>query len=470
MTESENEPALLAGALESWTPIDLAVAGAEPPEPPTIASLIYPGRVHVLSGEPGSLKSFTALAVMADQVRAGRTVAYIDLENGPGETRSRLSALGLTDEEISAAVLYLRPTEPLTPGRQLAAFLALLEARNPSLVTIDGYTGSLALCGGDPNSSIDIERHHRTVVEPLRSTGAAILLIDALVKNRESRGRFSIGSERKIAVADVHLGFSVVLPLRRGGRGIVRLAVHKDRPGYLASPRAGDIHFESSDAGARLTWALEAVANPAEGEQASGFRPTVLMDRVLAFLAGQTDPVSQRLLVSSVSGKTDYLLSAIELLFREGQIREERGAHGARLYSLAGSRPLPDLSPASSEDLSPDLSPPRRLVQAEATTSPHLSPTSPLVVPSSSPPSPHPLQGGRGRGERSSSQIKSSRRARIRALRPSALTAGPRRRSSSRKSRRLRSRSPATPATRSGSTSNTPRSTSPRPSTTAWRA
>ena len=167
-------------------------------------------------------------------MRAGRSVVYIDLENGPHEILTRLLALGLTTDEIDGHFLYVAPTVPIARWRDDVR--ELIEKREPSLVVIDSYTGSLALNDCDPDRAVDVERHARDVLAPLRASGAAVVLIDHVVKNREARGRYSIASERKVGIADVHLGFEVVVPFSRGRRGAVKLVTHKDRHGWMRRP------------------------------------------------------------------------------------------------------------------------------------------------------------------------------------------------------------------------------------------
>lgn len=396
MTGMRDDPEPAVRMPHSWRPVDLAAVAAAPPEPPTIAGLVYPGRVHVWSGEPESLKSLTAAAVSVDLARAGATVVYIDLENGPRETYARLRALGLTPDELRQ-IIYLAPTEPLTRGSVSADVQALLADRQPSLVIVDGYTGSLALHGCHPNESAEIERHHRTVIGPLRSSGAAIVILDHLVKNRDNRGKFTIGSERKIGVADVHLTFAVKLALHRGGNGLVHLDVHKDRPGYLHRPRAAEIRYTSSATGEEITYTIEPAShNPAA---ATHFRPTILMGRVLDRLEHEPDPIPRSVLESSVAGKTDTVRLAIDTLVIEGHIDEQSGPRGARLYSLPAGRPRPDLAPPTSPPggATSPLAAPHE--QAESATSPHLAPTSPHENGATSPRRPSPSRGGDVRGE-----------------------------------------------------------------------
>src|SRR5207253_1001079 len=68
----------VSDAAHSWEPIDLLAVGAEPPEPPTIGGIAYPGRRHVWSGEPEALKTWLVLCVAAEEIRSGRGVLLID--------------------------------------------------------------------------------------------------------------------------------------------------------------------------------------------------------------------------------------------------------------------------------------------------------------------------------------------------------------------------------------------------------
>jgi len=339
----------------SWKPIDLVVAGAAPPEPPTISEIVYPERVHVWSGEPETLKSLVAMVVGLVQARLEQSVMYVDLENGPRETTSRLRALGALDEEL-ARILYFTPSEPLATDI-LAETLELIEKHKPSVCFIDSYTGSLAIHGCDPNSAIDVERHHQTVVNPLRSHGAAIVLLDHLVKNRENRGRYSIGSERKIGVAEVHLSFDLIVPLSRGGRGIVKLVTHKDRPGYLHRPKAAEVEFES-DAEGQLSWEFTKVVTPIDPVVSGAWRPTELMDRISRFLEHQEDEVSAATIEDNVYGKAEFKRKAINFMVSDGYARETKGPRGARHFRLlqpfdklsVEAKIQADLVPTSSRD------------------------------------------------------------------------------------------------------------------------
>src|SRR5947207_2339491 len=92
-------------ALHSRLPIDIVlapyVAGDVEPERPTMlvrgdgTFLLYPGRLHWLSGEPESLKSWLAQIAVADALEDGLRATYLDFEATPRELVARLRALGV---------------------------------------------------------------------------------------------------------------------------------------------------------------------------------------------------------------------------------------------------------------------------------------------------------------------------------------------------------------------------------------
>jgi NrS-1 polymerase HBD domain/AAA domain len=228
----------------SWTRVDLVALGETPPEPPGLAGLIYKGQRHVLSGEPEALKTWLALVVAAQEIRAGLSVLYIDLEStGPRDILARLRNLGLKDDEIADHFSYFHPDEPISVA--LSDIDAFLTKWKPSVVFIDAMQGALALHQLDENSATDIETFYRIVVDPLRAYGAAVVTLDHVTKATEGRGKWSIGSQRKIGACDVALGLEVIQEFGRGRVGKARIRTHKDRPGYLSRPNAGEFELTS---------------------------------------------------------------------------------------------------------------------------------------------------------------------------------------------------------------------------------
>jgi hypothetical protein len=242
----------------NWEPINLVTVEQRPSVRPTLGSLrfIYPGRRHVFSGPPESLKTLVAQIETLEVIRAGGRVVLVDLETGPWDTRDRLRDLGATDDEL-AAVLYIEPDTPPTEET-----IAVLVALAPDLVVIDAAAGAYDLAGLDDNKRADVERFASLYVRGFWKAGIATILLDHVVKSTESRGRYAIGSERKLGGCDVHLGFETVKPLHRGSTGLVRVTVHKDRFGHLPRPTWGC--FASSPTPRRTRSAGPSTTTPAK--------------------------------------------------------------------------------------------------------------------------------------------------------------------------------------------------------------
>ncbi len=247
-------------------------------------------------------------------------------------------------------------SEPLAKP-SLRHLLELLAAANSRLVVFDSFNATLNVQGLDPSSTLDVERFWRLAAPLSAEAGAAVALLDHVVKNREDRGRYAYGSERKQTGAEVHLGLTVVDHFGRGRTGRARLAVHKDRAGFHRANPPG-IFTLASTAG-RVTWDLA----PDETIGADGsFRPTGLMEKVsrhLELFAGE--PLSQKQIEENVQGKATFVRAAVDALVREGFASEHGRAaklpprpprtslpRARRGQSVSSKRARPDLVPTSS--------------------------------------------------------------------------------------------------------------------------
>jgi hypothetical protein len=311
-----------------WQRINPIAAAANPPEPPTIGGILYPGKRTILSGETESLKSWFALVLAKAELDIGYSVAWADLDAmGAGELLARLRALDVPDEVISSRFLLYEPDSPLRDDA-LDAFLAEITEANVRLFVVDAFNSMLGLHALDPNKTADIDRFWRQVAQPICDAGIATVLIDHVVKNTDARGRYAIGSERKASGAHLHLGFQPLKPFARGGARQTRLRTHKDRTGFLPRPTVGILEFVSD--GDSVTYSLREDRSRATDV----FRPTNLMGRVSDYLAIQDAPVSRTNVADSVTGKTEYIRTALDVLIAEGYVQEHEGKGGARPVAL----------------------------------------------------------------------------------------------------------------------------------------
>jgi len=331
----------------TWNEVDLAAPEfAQPADPPVTARLIYRNKRHALSGPPEAAKTLTALILGLEHHRGGHgRFALVDFEMGEHAVRLLLVELGATLDEIRD-VYYVAPDGP--PD---ALDIAAIAEAAVTLVVIDAAAGAYDASGLDDNKRGDAEAFARTWVRPLFERGIATILLDHVTKNPDTRGRYAIGSERKLGTVDVHLGLQAVKQLHRGADGLVTITVHKDRPGHLQRPRAAELEFRSDPETHQIRW--DFLSAPTSIEEAA-WLPTVLMQKVSRFLEAQTAPVSQNTISRARLGrKVEYVRQALDALVTLGYAAETAGSRGARLYESTRLFTSTDLDPTSTVEVAP---------------------------------------------------------------------------------------------------------------------
>lgn len=322
--------------MTTWQPVDLRAIldGGELANPPTMLSrrdgtcLLYPGKLHELSGEPEAGKGWLSLAVSAERLTAGEAVLYLDFETEAREIVGRLRALGVGDEPILDRFHYVRPDQPLTdPG--WSALEPALQAPT-TLAVLDGVTEALGLHGLSLKDNDDIARWLALLPRRLVAHGLAVLQADHVVKDREGRGRYSIGAQHKLAGVDVGYRLEVIEPFGIGRHGRSKLLVTKDRPGHVrqsadARGCAAHVELRSLPDGAVQ---VELTAPETDSET---FRPTFLMERVSRAVE-RAPGISKRAIRETVHGKATATDLAIELLETDGHLRIDRDGQARRHY------------------------------------------------------------------------------------------------------------------------------------------
>jgi AAA domain-containing protein len=312
----------------SWRAIDLVAAAANPPEPPAIGGLLYPGKRTLLSGETEALKTWLALILCKAEMDAGYPAAWVDLDAmGKGEILARLRALGVPDALISQLFLYFEPDQRLADAA-LEEVVAEISERQVRFFVIDAFNPMLSLHGLDPHSTPDVETFWREVAQPIANVGAAPSPLDHVVKNSDNRGRYAYGSERKASGAHVHIGFRIVEPFGRGETGRALLTTHKDRAGFLPRPAIGVLELVSN--GDQVSYSLAAD----KSRTGDKFRPTFLMERVSEYLASADGGVSKRNITEAVQGKAAAVRTAVDVLIEEGYAAVSEGPKRAHLVEF----------------------------------------------------------------------------------------------------------------------------------------
>ncbi len=353
----------------TWRPVDLQpfLDGTYVPEAPSLMprsdgqALLYPGRVHSLHGESESGKSLVAQAECARLLLEDRGVLYIDFESDAAAVVARLMEMGVPPEVVGTAFTYLRPeNDPRKFAHEREELFAVLRHHH-ELIVIDGVTDALGIFGAGSGDNDEIAAFMRTFPRMLaRKTSAAVVLIDHVTKDADSRGRYALGGQAKMNALDGSaFVVEIVEPLGRGMRGVVSLRVAKDRPGGVR-PHAGPFRktdrtqeaarvVVDSTSGDRIDVTVEAPNHAGETAPTArgGFRPTVRKERVSDFLERATAPVSWNVIKDGVRSNREHLKSAVSILAAEGFIEVTTGARNASMHRLerrydANADPLSD--------------------------------------------------------------------------------------------------------------------------------
>ena len=197
------------------------------------AGLIYQGKVHSFYGESESGKSWVAQIATAECLNSDQKVIYIDFESDAIDIVNRLKCLGVSRANLLQYFSYIRPDGPRDVND--AYWQEILEPDSATLVVIDGVTESLTMWGGETKDNDAITRWMRIFPRTVASaSGAAVVLIDHITKNSETRGRFAIGGQAKLATIDGAAYLVEPLEVLSPGRiGSLSLRVTKDRPGFI---------------------------------------------------------------------------------------------------------------------------------------------------------------------------------------------------------------------------------------------
>jgi AAA domain-containing protein len=302
---------LLRQGVDSWVPHDLTELDERPPIMPTLGAtqLLYPGKRHVFSGPPESAKTLAAYCMLLQTVRQDDTAMLIDFEMGPYDARQRLRELGGTPDEIKR-IHYVEPEDPWSEERAEA-----LVKLNPGLVVVDAAAGAYQLEAFDDNKRADVETFNKRYVNVFWREGISSLLLDHVNKSADDRGKFVIGSERKLGATDVHIGFETVKAISRGSTGRYKLITHKDRGGYLARGHLADFHLESDPETHAITWKF---TTPDSVGEDGVFRPTHLMEKASIQIETAGVAPTKTELATALGGRKKYALQAIDRLVAEG--------------------------------------------------------------------------------------------------------------------------------------------------------
>jgi hypothetical protein len=334
----------------SWQSVDLeaVVSGEWKPPKPSVGGrrdgigLFYPGKMHTVASESEAGKTWFVIAAAFDELRKGSSVLYIDFEDDENAIVGRLLTFQAQPEWIRERFHYKRPTESVNTVVNLADLMETIETHTPTLAVIDGITEAMAMHGHDPNKNDDIALFAAMLPRKIADTGCATVCLDHVVKAPDSRGRYALGGVHKLNGLD---GAAYILenidPFGVGITGRSTILIAKDRPGQLRVNGLrrkdglysfGELAIESHDAGY-----AEFEIKPAV-ERTGEFRPTIVMTKISALLQ-ERGPLSQRMIIDLVGGKSATVRHALALLRIEGYVTEKTPHASVRPYVGEGETP-----------------------------------------------------------------------------------------------------------------------------------
>lgn len=370
----------------TWSRIDLSahLDGTHVPQVPELLAradgehLLYRGRVHSFHGESESGKSWVALAAAAEQLAAGHDVLMLDFESDAHTVVGRLLRLGATRAAIATHFDYRRPeVAPRNLAHEHQPWAEML-GRQYAVAILDGVTEALAVYSVSSKDNDEVTGWIRSTPRKIAATtGAAVILVDHVTKDADSRGRFAIGGQAKMAALDgAAYIVEVVEPLGVGLVGKVALRVAKDRPGGVR-PHAGawrksdrtqeaavvTIDSQQPDATTVRIESPRTDTLDTPADERRPFRPTALMEKVSSFLENAGAAVSRNGIASAVVGKREYIWQAVDALIEGGYVVADGPALRGGKPSIRSLRPYRegdpvDLVPSPESDPFPTRSHP----------------------------------------------------------------------------------------------------------------
>ncbi len=307
--------------------------------------LLYSGKVNGLVGDPESGKTLIGLAMIVDTLNRGGSAAILDLDhNGIIETLTRLISFG-----ADPAILSEHDRFRLASPEARDEYLALVDDITvwaPSIVLVDSIGELGALFGANLNRDEEYAPLNRIAVQPFATAGSAVIAVDHMAKNEQSRAFGAGGTIRKKAAIngayyEVSLSGGEGFTRSRGGRAYLKLK--KDRPGGIKdqSPAERDpivAEFVLAPPGLSIehsTWVFESgVTLAARNLQRAQAKATTVRDQALEALGDSTLSTGDLKAIIHGFGETNVnrQVALIQAMVREGLLIERKQGT-AKFYS-----------------------------------------------------------------------------------------------------------------------------------------
>ena len=303
---------MIEGDYEPERPVYLEVTDGMP--------LFYRGRIHSIFGPPGGGKTWVGLYALAERLQAGERCAMFDWEDAEQGTTQRLLQLGCTLDDL-ARFDYRNPTSSLLYGwKQIET-----DPTPWTMIVIDSAGEALAAQGVELNDDKGTAQWFQLAKKlARRPEKPSIVMLDHVPKNAgDEPAKMAIGSQRKLAaITGASYRCDTLVEPARGKDGKLKLVTAKDRLGNRPKgSTACEVHLH--DDGPLLVLTFTRSEAQAAHERGEKFRPTHLMERVSRWL--EINPgATRRAIEKDVTGKTEAIRTAVEVLIEEGWMVVEK--------------------------------------------------------------------------------------------------------------------------------------------------
>lgn len=310
--------------------------GTLEPDEPTILrrndgqALFYAGKVHVLQAEPTSYKGWIALAVCVEILAMGGSVAYYDWEDTARGVVRRLIQLGADPAAVRDRFRHVKPEGPMGSA-ELTEVRALMAEVNPDVVVFDSMAEGMTADSLKENDPDDCILWISKLPRMCARLGACSIIIDHVIKDKETRGRWGRGSGSKLGAIDgVAYTVDVLIPGDRHKAGKGKMTIAKDRESGVGAQRetAAVFYVEPKANGEVVRLRFERDTGGISA--GDGFKPTILMARCSEMVETAMAPLTASTLKNLIGGKPDIVTQAIARLLAEGFLVEYK--MGRRMF------------------------------------------------------------------------------------------------------------------------------------------
>jgi hypothetical protein len=241
----------------------------EPPQPALLTrtdgqALLYGHRVNILFGDPETGKTWVAEAAGVEALRAGRKVLFMDLDhNGAEAVIANMLLLGASHRVLRDRNLF-RYCDPDDPS-DIRLIVDDCVLWRPAVAVIDSLGELLPMIGTSSNDNDEYTVANARILQPLANAGAAVIAIDHLAKNFNSRAAGPVGTlAKRRALGGAAIRVKAARQFVPGKGGSALLIVNKDRHGGVRrncpsgerEPLAGTFVMDEPDADGAVGWRI----------------------------------------------------------------------------------------------------------------------------------------------------------------------------------------------------------------------